>query len=177
MIADCYWVRLITAAAAGLFCKALVSHQLTGRWSPYRQVHPYPTLLYKDNLVVGQILRRLGCTQDKHPKRRSILGRTTRRRWWHPPLSPAAADADTSGTGVSYNPVPALTPAVAMDLSDMAHGTSDSSKKDSPPINTPTPAGEMMDETRVPRVPPVGLQRLDAEDDVDNVAVGSAWDV
>ncbi len=169
MIADCYWVRLITAAAAGLFFKALVSHQLTGRWSPYRQVHPYPTLLYKDSLVVGQILRRLGCTYDKHAKRRVILGKTTRRRWWHPP--------DTRGTSVSDNPVPALIPAVAMDLSDLAHGTSGSSKKDSPPINTPPPAVEMMDETRVPRVPPVGLQRLDAEDDVDNVAVGSAWDV
>ena len=177
MIADCYWVRLITAAAAGLFCKALVSHQLTGRWSPYRQVHPYPTLLYKDNLVVRQILRRLGCTEDKHPKRRSILGRTTRRRWWHPPLSPAANASGTSGTGVSYNPVPALTPAVAMDLSDMAHGASGSTKKDSQPINTPTPAGAMMGETPVPPVPARNRELLDAEDDVDNVAVGSAWDV
>ena len=43
---------------------------------------------------------------------------------------PAADASDTSGTGVSSNPVPGLTPAVGMDLSDLAHGTSGSSKKD-----------------------------------------------
>ena len=29
--------------------------------------HPYPALPYKDSVEVGKILRRLGCTQDKHP--------------------------------------------------------------------------------------------------------------
>ncbi|WP_188021989.1 VapE domain-containing protein [Synechococcus sp. RS9907] len=53
--------------------------------------HPYPALPYKDSVEVGKILRRLGCTQDKHPRRRTILGQSKRRRWWHPP--------DTSGTG------------------------------------------------------------------------------
>ena len=164
MIADCYWVRLITAAAAGLFFKALVSHQLTGRWSPYRQVHPYPTLLYKDSLVVGQILRRLGCTYDKHAKRRVILGKTTRRRWWHPP--------DTRGTGVSYNPVPALTPAVATDSSDCAHGTSESSEKDSPPIDTTTEAAALLGETpEAPEAP------LGSGFDVQDMDEWTMWDI
>ena len=61
-----------------------------------------------------------------------------------------------------------------MDLSDMAHGTSGSTKKDSPPISTPTPSVEMMGETPVP---PGDLGLLDAADDFDNVAIGSAWDV
>ena len=90
---------------------------------------------------------------------------------------PAADASDTSGTGVSSNPVPALTPAVATDLSDMAHGTSDSAKKDSQPINTPIPAEAMMGETPVQPVPARNRELLNAEDDFDNVAVGSAWDV
>ena len=47
----------------------------------------YPALTYKDSVEVGKILRRLGCTQDKHPVRKNGV----RRRYWHPP--------DTGGTG------------------------------------------------------------------------------
>ena len=124
--------------------------------------------------MVGQILRRLGCTQDKHPKSRSILGKL---RWWHPPLCLAANASGTSGKGVSSNPVSDLIPAFAMDLSDMAHGTSGSTKKDSPPINTLTPAVAKMGKTSMPPVPPGDRELLNAEDDIDNVAVGSAWNV
>ena len=46
----------------------------------------YPALTYKDSVEVGKILRRLGCTQDKHPVRKNGV----RRRYWHPP--------DTGGT-------------------------------------------------------------------------------
>ena len=111
---------------------------------------------------MGKILRRLGCTQDQHPVRKD----GKRRRWWHPP--------DTSNTGVSSKPVLTLTADVATYLSDTAHGTSGSSKKDSPPINTPTPAAAMMGKTPVPLRDPA---LLNAEDDLDNVAIGSDWDV
>ena len=131
--------------------------------------HPYPALPYKDSVEVGKILRRLGCTQDKHPRRRTILGQSKRRRWWHPP--------DTRGTGVSGDRVPALTAAVATDSSDLAHGTSGSSLKDSPLINTPAEADALMGKTHVPPVPEEDAPLFLAEDDFNNVAMGSAWDV
>ena len=130
--------------------------------------HPYQALPYKDSVEVGKILRRLGCTQDKHPVRKD----GKRRRWWHPP--------DTHGTGVSDDRVPALTAAVATDSSDLAHGSSGSSLKDSPPINTPADAAALMGKTPVPPVPPVPGEDSPlflAEDDFNNVAMGSAWDV
>ena len=107
----------------------------------------------------------MGCTQDKHPVRKD----GKRRRWWHPP--------DTSDTGVSSNRVPALTAAVATDSSDLAHGTSGSSSKDSPPINTPTEAAALMGKTPVSPVPEEDPPLFLTEDDFANVANGSAWDV
>ena len=127
--------------------------------------YAYSALPYKDSVEVGKILRRLGCTQGKHPVRKD----GKRRRWWHPP--------DTSDTGVSSNRVPALTAAVVTDSSDLAHGTSGSSLKDSPPINTPAPAAALMGKTPVPPVPEEDSQLFLAEDDFNNVALGSAWDV
>jgi hypothetical protein len=127
--------------------------------------HPYPALPYKDSVEVGKILRRLGCHQDKNPVRK--FGK--RCRWWHPP--------DTRGTGVSDDRVPALTAAVATDSSDLAHGTSDSSKKDSPSINTPAEAAALLGKTPVPPVPGEDSTLFLAEDYFDNVAPGSAWDV
>lgn len=112
--------------------------------------YSYPALPYKDSVEVGKILRRLGCTQDKHPRRRKHLG--LRRRWWHPP--------DTGGTGGEEKRVPAQTTAVATVLSDPTHGTSDSSKKDSPPISTPAPAAALMGITPVPPVPREELERF-----------------
>ena len=127
--------------------------------------YAYQALPYKDSVEVGKILRRLGCTQDKHPVRKD----GKRRRWWHPP--------DTSDTGVSSNRVPALTAAGATDSSDLAHGTSGSSLKDSPPINTPAEADALMGKTPVPPVPEEDAPLFLAEDDFNNVAMGSAWDV
>jgi hypothetical protein len=127
---------------------------------------PYPALPYKDSVEVGKILRRLGCTQDKNAVRKD----GKRRRWWHPP-------ADTSDTEVSNDHVPALTAAVATDSSDLAHGTSDSSKKDSPSINTPAEAAALLGKTPVPPVPGEDPTLFLAEDYFDNVAPGSAWDV
>jgi len=66
---------------------------------------------------------------------------------------------------------------VATDLSDLVHGTSGSSLKDSPPINTPTEAAALMGKTPVPPVPEEDSQLFLAEDDFNNVAMGSAWDV
>ena len=103
--------------------------------------YAYQALPYKDSVEVGKILRRLGCTQDKHPTRKN----GKRRRWWHPP--------DTRGTGVSDDRVPALTAAVATDSSDLAHGTSGSLEKDSPPIDTTTPAAALLGKTPVSPVP------------------------
>ena len=73
--------------------------------------------------------------------------------------------------------MPDLIPAVAMDLSDMAHVLSGSTRKDIPPVNTPIPAVEKTGTTSVPPVPPGDRELLNAEDDFDNVAAGSAWDV
>ena len=87
-------------------------------------------------------------------------------------LDPAAA-ADTRDTGVSSNPVPGLTTAVAMGLGDLAHGTSGSSKKDSLPISTPTPAAALLGKTPVPDGKP---ELSTTADNLDNVAIGSAWD-
>ena len=129
----------------------------------------HPTERKKDSVEVGKILRRLGCTQDKHPRRRTILGQTKRRRWWHPP--------DTSGTGVSNDRVPALTAAVATGSSDLAHGTSESLEKDSPPISTTAPAAALLGKTPVSSVPEEDPPLFLAEDDFANVANGSAWDV
>ena len=78
---------------------------------------------------------------------------------------------------VSNDHVPALTAAVATDSSDLAHGTSDSSKKDSPSINTPAEAAALLGKTPVPPVPGEDPTLFLAEDYFDNVAPGSAWDV
>ena len=93
-----------------------------GTYHSHRFGHDFEALSYKDSVQVVKILRRLGCTQDKHPVRKD----GKRRRWWHPPAD----------IGVSVDSVPPLTAAVAKDLGELAHDTSGSSKKDSPPIDT-----------------------------------------
>ena len=130
----------------------------------------FPALSTKDSREVGQILRRLGCTQDPNPVRRIVNGSSTRRRWWHPP-------ADTGGTGVSSRRVPALTAAVATGSSDLAHGTSESLEKDSPPIDTTAPAAALLGKTPVSSVPEEDPPLFLAEDDFANVMQGSPWDV
>ncbi len=130
----------------------------------------YPSLSYKDNLVACQILRRLGCTQDKNPVRRIVNGVVKRRRWWHPP-------ADTGDTDVSDDSVPALTAAVATDLGESAHDTGESLEKDSPPIDTTTEAAALLGEMPVSPVPEEDPPLFLTEDDFANVANGSAWDV
>ena len=92
-----------------------------------------------------------------------------RRRWWHPP--------DTGGTGLTNDPVPAQNPAVATDLGELAHGTSDSFEKDSPPIERPATADALMGKTPVPPVPGEDSSLFLADSDFKNVAMGSAWDV
>lgn len=105
-------IKEFTAEQALNMSGAFGSYEAIQGWD-----HTYPSLSYKDSFEVGKILRRLGCTKDKHPVRKD----GKRRRWWHPP--------DTGGTGGSTDPVPGQTPAVATVFSELAHGTSDSSKK------------------------------------------------
>jgi len=129
-------IKELTAEEALNMSGALGSHETLQGW-----VHTYPSLSYKDSVELGKILRRLGCTRDKHPVRKD----GKRRRWWHPP--------DTGGTGGSIDRVPGQTPAVATVLSHLAQGTSDSSKKESLPTYTPAMAAALLGKTPVPPVP------------------------
>ena len=115
---------------------------------------------------MGQILRRLGCTQDPNPVRRIVNGSSTRRRWWHPPAD----------TGVFCRRVPDLSAAVATGSSELARYIR-ALEKDSPPISTTVPADALLGKTPLSPVPGEDPPLFLAEDDFANVASGSACDV